>query len=152
MSWKRLATLGLVVVFAAAAPSLAPAALGQAANPPAAAPDSRPHHMHIEGHIAYLKAELKITPAQEALWEKVADAMRQQAKTMESAMGQMRGKHDQQESAIEHMEGMAKFAQLHAEGSQRMLTAFRPLYDSLSPDQKKAADELFAHHHHHGRF
>jgi hypothetical protein len=31
---------------------------------------------HLEGRIAFIKAELKITDAQEPLWKTVADAMR----------------------------------------------------------------------------
>ena len=56
-------------------PRAAPAAPPAAAT--AAAPTARASH--IEGRIAYLKAELKITPAQEAQWDKVAQAMRQNA-------------------------------------------------------------------------
>jgi hypothetical protein len=37
---------------------------------------------HVEGRIAFLKTELKITDAQEPLWNAVADAMRANAKEM----------------------------------------------------------------------
>ena len=49
---------------------------------------------HVEGRIAFLKTELKITDAQLPLWNAVADAMRGDAKSMEAAssgiMGMMR--------------------------------------------------------------
>ena len=39
---------------------------------------------HVEGRIAFLKAELKITPEQEALWNDYANAVRDNAKAMGS--------------------------------------------------------------------
>ena len=37
---------------------------------------------HVEGRIAFLKTELKITDAQQPLWNAVGDAMRANAKDM----------------------------------------------------------------------
>src|SRR5215831_15280409 len=37
---------------------------------------------HVEGRLAFLKTELKITDAQLPLWNALADAMRANAKTM----------------------------------------------------------------------
>ena len=41
---------------------------------------------HVEGRIAFLKTELKITDAQQPLWNAVADAMRANAKEMTDMM------------------------------------------------------------------
>lgn len=41
---------------------------------------------HVEGRLAFLKTELKITQAQLPLWNAVADAMRDNAKTMSGMM------------------------------------------------------------------
>ena len=41
---------------------------------------------HVEGRIAFLKTELKITDAQQPLWNAVADAMRASAKDMAAMM------------------------------------------------------------------
>jgi hypothetical protein len=48
---------------------------------------------HIEGRVAFLKTELKITDAQLPLWNAVADAMRANAKSMSAMMsdGMMAG-------------------------------------------------------------
>src|ERR1035437_8143179 len=56
--------------------ALLPAPLAMGQNSPNAPAHERHFGGHIEGHIAFLKAELNITPAQEALWNKVAAAMR----------------------------------------------------------------------------
>ncbi len=39
---------------------------------------------HIDGRIAFLKAELKITPEQEKLWNAYAEAMRQESASMQA--------------------------------------------------------------------
>src|SRR5215470_12879039 len=44
---------------------------------------------HVEGRIAFLKTELKITDAQQPLWSAVADAMRASAKDMAAIMPMM---------------------------------------------------------------
>lgn len=40
---------------------------------------------HVEGHIAFLKAELGITSAQETLWSPVAAAMREDVRNLQEA-------------------------------------------------------------------
>ena len=108
---------------------------------------------HIEGRIAYLKTELKITDAQAPLFDKLANVMRENAKAMGDTAQSLRGDPNQPRSAVARLETRAKFAQLRADGEAKMLTAFRPLYQAMSPDQQKAADEMFEHHGHgHGHF
>jgi LTXXQ motif family protein len=108
---------------------------------------------HTDGRLAYLKAELKITDAQAPQFERVAQAMRENATAMDQAMQRMRAGRDQQKSAVDRLEARTQFATLRAQSSQRFLDAFKPLYASLSADQKKAADEMLARHGHgHGRF
>jgi len=129
------------------------------ALPPAAAqmpPGGRPHDrtdampgramgLHVEGHIAFLKAELGISDAQAPLWDKVAAAMREDVARMTPAMAQAWDDRQKPETALAHLETRAKLAALRADGEARFLAAFRPLYESLSADQRKTADELLAH-------
>jgi hypothetical protein len=119
---------------------------------------ARPTHRfepgrHIEGRIAFLKAELKITDGQAPLFERVAQAMRDNAKDMAQLHEQRRADRDKPKSAIESLEGRARFGELRTQQAQRFLAAFKPLYDGLSDQQKKTADELLGghgHHHHRG--
>jgi hypothetical protein len=101
-----------------------------------------------EGRIAYLKAELKITPAQEPAFDRYAQVIRDNAVATQKAFEDMRGRRgkDQNTSAIERVEQRARMAQLRDQQEQQYLAAFRPLYASLSPDQKKVADNLAAPH------
>jgi hypothetical protein len=46
---------------------------------------------HVEGRLAFLKTELKITDAQLPLWNAVADAIRANAKSMGEMSGEMMG-------------------------------------------------------------
>jgi len=103
---------------------------------------------HIEGRIAYLKTELKITDAQQPQFDAVANVMRDNAKSMHDAFQSLRGDRGQPQTALSRLEARAKFAQLRADGEAKMLAAFRPLYQAMSPDQQKAADEMLGHHDH----
>ena len=133
---------GLTAAVPAFAQTAAPAP-GTATPAPAATPPMHEHHRSAEqfvvGRIAFLKAELKITPQQEAQWSKVAEAMRLNAKAVDAARAQ---KVDGPQSAVQALEGRSRFADTMAKNTERMLTAFRPLYQNLSPDQQKMADQL----------
>jgi len=96
---------------------------------------------HVEGHIAFMKAELGITPEQEMLWGPVASAMREDVKKLQEAERKVARK-PAPDSALEYLDNRVNFANLRAEGEVRFLNAFRPLYANLSPQQKQIADDL----------
>jgi hypothetical protein len=110
-----------------------------------------PHELrfgaHIEGHIAFLKAELNITPAQETLWSKVAEAMRADVADFDQLKPQTFAKMQRPPTALQHLEERAAYTALRAKGEQRFLEAFRPLYEQLSDAQKLIADELLGQRH-----
>ncbi|HYM03559.1 MAG TPA: Spy/CpxP family protein refolding chaperone [Stellaceae bacterium] len=139
----------LVVAFALAAAIATPPAAAQ--SPSAEHPHERMDGMrgimgpHVAGHIAFLKAELGITEAQAPLWDKVAAAMREDVAQMEAAMAQ--APDTAAPTAVAYLERRARIAMVRAQGEARFLAAFRPLYDALSPDQRKSADELLTHGH-----
>ena len=105
---------------------------------------ANPHDLvqgsHVEGHIAFLKTEIGITPAQEPLWATVAAAMREDVRHLRDA--ENRVSHDRPENALDYLQNRVMFANLRAQGEERFLTALRPLYNELSPQQKQTADEL----------
>jgi len=140
---------GLTAAAPAFAQTAAPAP-GTATPAPTATPPMHEHHRSAEqfvaGRIAFLKAELKITPQQEAQWNKVAEAMRLNAKAIDAARAQ---KVEGPRTAVQALEARNRFADTMAKNTERMLTAFRPLYQNLTPDQQKMADEILAGHFHH---
>lgn len=103
-----------------------------------------------EARIAYVKAELKITPAQQAAFDRYAQVIRDNAAATQKAFQDMRVRPGQNMSAIDRVEARAKMAQMRDQQQQQYLAAFRPLYASLSADQKKVADDLATPHFGHG--
>ncbi len=100
---------------------------------------------HIEGQIAYYKAELKITEAQEPQWNAFADALHTSAGQLRQAM--MKAREAQGTvTAPEQMERRIALLTALRDTMQAMLVAAKPLYATLSDEQKKVADELMAEH------
>lgn len=126
---------------------------------------------HIEGRIAFLKAELKITAAQQTQWAAVEKAMRDQAAAMTKLRDEFRAEHEKMRAerdktarpdgeqreagpartAPETLALRSKMAESHAkamttriEGQKQFAAAFTTLYGQLSDEQKKVADGLLA--------
>jgi hypothetical protein len=104
----------------------------------------------VEGRVAFLRAELKITDAQTAVWNTFADALRANAKKlgdMRASMMSPSGAGQPQAPTItERVESQERWLQARLEGVRTMKTALSKLYESLSDDQKKSANELLAPH------
>jgi LTXXQ motif family protein len=97
---------------------------------------------HVEGRLAFLKTELKITDAQLPLWNAVADTIRANAKSMSEMMsGGMMGS-SQTATLPEKLALHEKMMTAHLEALRKFKAAVDPLYAALSPEQKKSADEL----------
>lgn len=111
----------------------------------------------IEGRIAFLKAELKISDAQTAQWDAVAKAMRDQSTALTTVRGEMRtlreaAEKEQPTTAPDALSRREKLADAHAkataamaQGQKQFAAAFSTLYKNLNAEQKKTADELLVH-------
>jgi protein CpxP len=138
-------------------PALAQTAPGPA-NSTAAPTEARHHEMErmmpgqlVDGRIAFLKAELKITPAQEKQWQQVETAMRENASALDQSIATSRQNRSGMD-AVQRLELREQFAKVRADNDARLLAAFKPLYASLSPEQQQMANQLVgAHHHWHHR-
>jgi periplasmic protein CpxP/Spy len=100
----------------------------------------------VDGRIAFLKAELKITPEQETQWQSMAAALRQNANALDQVITsprQQRGSID----AVQRLTEREQFDKVRTENDERLLSAFKPLYASLSPEQQQIAGQLLVHHH-----
>ena len=97
---------------------------------------------HIEGRIAFLKTELKITDAQQPLWNAVADAMRANAKEMTDMMPMMRSMMQPSATLPEKLAAREKMITATLDALRKLKAAVEPLYAALNDDQKKTADEL----------
>jgi hypothetical protein len=105
------------------------------------APSTR-HAETAEDRIKTLHSELKITPAEEDKWSKVAGAMRSNAQKVDTLLEQ---RHDNasKETAVENLRSWTEIAQAHADGSKALLAAFESLYADMPDAQKKIADDVF---------
>lgn len=101
---------------------------------------------HIEGRIAFLKAELKITPAQEPAWRAVEKVMRDNAAERGKLRQEVLANKDKPLNAVERLDRRSRFVETRAKEFSAFANAFKPLYDQLSDDQRKAADALFQPH------
>jgi phage shock protein A len=117
-------------------------AQASAASAPTATAPAAPHAARVDERIASLHQQLKITPAQEPQWKAFADTMRKNGEQMDT-LYQQRAQAPATQSALENMRQYAAIAQAHADGMQKLVTAFEPLYTSMSADQKKVADTAF---------
>ncbi len=94
---------------------------------------------HVEGRIASLKTELKITEVQTPDWNRFADALRATAKSMGGMYGQM-----MQANGVvalpTRLEAHETMLAAHLASLKTLKDALDPLYASLSDDQKKRAD------------
>ena len=96
---------------------------------------------HVEGRVAYLKAELGITDAQLPKWNAFADAMRNGAKTMQSAMAANMGQ-GMPATAPARSDAMIAMMTARLEAMKSSAAASKALYAVLTDAQKKIADDL----------
>jgi periplasmic protein CpxP/Spy len=101
----------------------------------------------VEARIKSLHDRLKITSAEEPQWSGVAQAMRDNAQQMQAAVEQRRQARSM--TAVDDLKAHQTITNAHAQGLAKLIPAFQTLYDSLSDDQKKLADAIFAESGHH---
>ena len=96
----------------------------------------------IERQIGDLRRRLAIIPAQQAQFDALAQAMRQNAEAMKTLAPQEQ--QNQKPNAVDAVRLGQRFAAAEADGLQRLLPPLQALYESLSDQQKRAADQVFA--------
>jgi len=105
---------------------------------------------HVEGRIAFLRTELKITEAQAGAWNAFADALRANAKKLgevrTAMMPQASGGEPQVPTMARRPDFQEHWLAARLEGTRTIKSAFAELYDALSAEQRKTADELLAPH------
>jgi periplasmic protein CpxP/Spy len=139
------AVVGLTPALAQTTPAPQDSAAMQSQARHYAAPRMLPGRL-VDGRIAFLKAELKITSEQETQWQSVASALRQNANALDQVINsarQQRGAMD----AVQRLTEREQFDKVRTENDDRLLSAFKPLYASLSPEQQQIASQLLVQHH-----
>jgi protein CpxP len=119
--------------------------LAQAASPqsPAAAGATQSKGETVEQRITNLHEALKITPDEDAKWNDVAQAMRENAAAMDKLVATNRTTAPQGKTAVDDLNTYEKFAQAHVDGLKNLISSFKTLYTAMPDAQKKNADEVF---------
>ena len=102
----------------------------------------------LEGRLAFLKAEIKITDAQAKVWDAFADALRADAKRLDAVSDVIEDEQAKVASptVAQRLDQQERWYAARLEGIRSKKTAFTALYAALSDDQKKTADELVGPH------
>ena len=94
---------------------------------------------NVEASIASLHQRLQITPAQEAPFGAVANAIRANARAEATAPHQPTANA----SAVDELRAEIQYDEMELAGLKKLLPALETLYASLSPAQRQAADSAF---------
>lgn len=95
----------------------------------------------IEGRLAEMKSELKITPPQETVWQAYAAQAKAQAESMQAWHAAMQA--GAQASAPERLAQHDAMMKQRVTQHEAMTAAFKDLYAALSPEQRAIADQGF---------
>lgn len=99
----------------------------------------------IEARIAHLHETLRITPAQEPLWQAFTAVMRQNVVQMDAVSAKRQGSVGTMD-AVQNLQSYGEFEETNARNVQQLLPPFQALYSSFSGSQKKTADTTFQHY------
>ena len=111
----------------------------------AQAPAGGGHNNGLETRISELHDTLQITPQQETQWKAVAKVMHDNAEASRKLVEEKR-KDVATLTAVADLNAYADIAEAHARHTRKLAKVFAELYGSMSPDQQKAADEVFREH------
>lgn len=95
-----------------------------------------------EGRLAFLKAELKITEAQNKAWDAFAAAMRENAAKLNEAYAVADRDAFAKQSPAERLAWQEKTLAARLDAIKRARAAFEPLYAALGDDQKQTFGRL----------
>jgi periplasmic protein CpxP/Spy len=97
----------------------------------------------VEQRISSLHTQLKITPDEDAKWNAVAQAMRENASAMDKLVAENRMTPPQNMTAVQDLQMYQKFEEAHVAGLKNLIASFSTLYSAMPDAQKKVADSVF---------
>ena len=100
----------------------------------------------VEGRIAFLRVELKITDAQADAWNGFADALRTNARKLAEVRAAKPGDGQPASTLTARLDQQEQWLGARLDGTRAMKSAFAKLNEALSDDQKKTANDLLAPH------
>jgi LTXXQ motif family protein len=96
----------------------------------------------VEGRLAFLKTELKITEAQGPAWNQLADVIRTAAKHHNERMKAVFSDDQKSKTLPERIDAQEQFMSIRVEEIKQIKNSLKGLYAVLSEEQKKEADDM----------
>jgi hypothetical protein len=93
---------------------------------------------NADARLAFLKDTLKITTGQQAAWDAYAAKAKEQANTMVAMRAQMA---NTPQNAQDRITQRTELMKQRVAGMEGVSTAFKELYETLTPEQKAIADQ-----------
>ena len=100
----------------------------------------------MEGRIAFVRAELKITETQLPVWNAFAGALRANATKLNEVAAKMRQMGGAQPMLSQRLENQEQVLTARLDGIRAVRTAFAGLLGVLTDEQKKVAEEIVPWH------
>src|SRR5260370_14412801 len=94
---------------------------------------------HVEGRIAFLRTELKITDAQTGAWNAFADVLRTNAKNLSEVRASMMPQAGASQNLVDRLALQEKWLAARLEGTRAIKSALTNLRSTPSDEQKKTA-------------
>ncbi len=150
MKLRRVSIAILVVLSAVGVAMAQEAGMPRQAGPGVAGPGVANPAMacaadqHVEGQLAFIKAELRITEEQTPVWDVFAEAFRsdKQRKTASCLAAQEQARTLASANLLDSMRLMETRLTEQLDSLRAMEAAVRPLYGMLTKEQKKKADDI----------
>ncbi len=141
---KSLLIMIATVSLFASASSVVSAAEGVAsARPDSLSAPAKPlREGGLDARIRDLHDKLHITDSQSKDWDAIAQTMRENTEAMRKVIIERHAKADTL-NAIDDLNLYRRAAEVHLENVTRLSAAFTNLYNTMSDEQKKIADEVF---------
>ena len=106
------------------------------------ASDASTAESSAEGRLAFLKAELKITPSQESLWNAYANSVRESAKAMYERHKALFEGAQANEPLPQRLDRHEQIMALGLDALRKTDAVLTPLYAALDDHQKQLADRF----------
>lgn len=97
---------------------------------------------HIDGHLAFIKAELKITSAQEDAWKGFADVLRASATSMSQMQRMPMATPGTAQTVSQALDQKERGLAARLDSSKKLRAAWTRLDAVLTPEQRKAAESI----------
>nr|WP_294507828.1 Spy/CpxP family protein refolding chaperone [uncultured Rhodopila sp.] len=102
----------------------------------------------VEQRIAGLHTALNITASEEADWNGVSKAMRENAAVLDKLLAERSAGGTAGMTALDDLNFYGKLARAHVEGLKALTDSFAILYAAMPDAQRKIADHVFTHFGH----